>query len=65
MRRRGAERRALRHGIAQQDVNAYSVHDIEEVLFVQSALIQINGVSGMCLTKWHSRPPGHCMIGNN
>lgn len=33
-------------GVPQEDVNVYSIYDIEEVVLVQNALAQLNGASG-------------------
>jgi hypothetical protein len=32
-------------GVARLDVNSYSVYDIDEAIFIQNALVQINGVA--------------------
>ncbi len=33
-------------GIPLGDVNGYNIHDIDEIIFLQNALVQMNGVSG-------------------
>ncbi|MDP4255796.1 MAG: hypothetical protein Q8938_17430 [Bacteroidota bacterium] len=48
-------------GMAQIDVNAYSIHDIAEVVFVQNALVQINGVAQqqqLVLISTRKKDPG-------